>query len=116
MERCNMRQGVQYMDKDLVFFDVATCMCVRCVVRSSSPLPCSPCKQTASLDPYTEFETKRESEDNQIRFNGRYGGVGMGIERDWTIDAAKGRKLDPSRFRVSAALEGYVWDNIYIYE
>jgi len=34
---------------------------------------------TASLDPYTEFESKTESEDNMIRFNGRYGGVGMGI-------------------------------------
>ena len=36
---------------------------------------------TASLDPYTEFESKTESEDNMIRFNGRYGGVGMGIKK-----------------------------------
>ena len=34
----------------------------------------------------------------------------MGIERDWTIDAVKGKKLDPSRFRVSSALQGYAWD------
>ena len=32
---------------------------------------------TASLDPYTEFETKKVSEDNLIRYNGRYAGVGM---------------------------------------
>lgn len=65
---------------------------------------------TASLDPYTEFETKKVSEDNQIRYNGRYGGVGMGIERDWTIDATRGKKPDNTRFRVSSALEGYAWD------
>jgi hypothetical protein len=65
---------------------------------------------TASLDPYTEFESQKVSEDNQIRYNGRYGGVGMGIERDWTIDPQKGKKLRPDRFRVSSALEGYAWD------
>ena len=65
---------------------------------------------TASLDPYTEFETQKVSEDNQIRYNGRYGGVGMGIERDWTIDATRGKKPDSTRFRVSSALEGYAWD------
>jgi len=64
---------------------------------------------TASLDPYTEFESKTESEDNMIRYNGRYGGVGMGIERDWTVDG-KGKQVDRSRFRVSSALEGYAWD------
>lgn len=65
---------------------------------------------TASLDPYTEFESQKVSEDNQIRYNGRYGGVGMGIERDWTIDPQKGKKLREDRFRVSSALEGYAWD------
>ena len=30
-------------------------------------------------------------------------------ERDWTV-GVKGRKVDPSRFRVSSALEGYAWD------
>ena len=65
---------------------------------------------TASLDPYTEFETKKVSEDNFIRYNGRYAGVGMGIERDWVVDAEKGKKTDKTRFRVSSALEGYAWD------
>jgi C-terminal peptidase prc len=64
---------------------------------------------TASLDPYTEFETQKVSEDNNIRYNGRYAGVGMGIERDWLVDA-NGKKVDKSRFRVSSALEGYAWD------
>lgn len=65
---------------------------------------------TASLDPYTEFENKAVSEDNLIRFNGRYAGVGLGIERDWVVDAQLGRRLDKSRFRVSNALEGYAWE------
>ena len=33
------------------------------------------------------------------------GGTMQGIERDWTIDSSKGRKVDATRFRVSSALE-----------
>mmetsp|Transcript_12595 Transcript_12595/g.30858 ORF Transcript_12595/g.30858 Transcript_12595/m.30858 type:complete len:691 (-) Transcript_12595:350-2422(-) len=64
-----------------------------------------------SLDPYTEFENNRDTQDLDIMTYGRYGGVGLTVGSDTKYDPVKGAIVsDDTRFLVVGALEGYAWD------
>jgi C-terminal processing protease CtpA/Prc len=63
-----------------------------------------------SLDPYTEYENNKDSQNLDILTYGRYGGVGLTIASDSKYEVGKGEVKDSSRVLVVDALEGYAFD------
>ncbi|KAJ8907034.1 hypothetical protein NDN08_003517 [Rhodosorus marinus] len=55
----------------------------------------------SSLDPYTQFENNLQAREMNVKANGKYGGVGLGLAQDLR---------DPDRLVVMSAFEGYAFD------